>query len=81
MRVAAGAVHEDLVLDGTGTVEAAYSRDGDGWVAHFTVRVAGVADLAVTHCLHAPSLAEARAAVPPAAAFLAGQPVGPPPLG
>ncbi len=80
MRIGAGAVFEELVLDDIGAVSVSYLRDGTeppGWLAEFTVRVAGVADLAVVHRLRAPSLAAARRAVPSAAAFLAGKPVVP----
>ena len=77
MRIAAGVVLEDVAVDDVGTVAVAYARDGDGWVADFTVTVAGVEDLAVVHRLHAPTLAAARRALPSAAAFLAGHAVKP----
>jgi hypothetical protein len=77
MRLAAGAVEEDVTVACAGDVSVRYERSGDGWSAEFTVRTPAVPDLAVVHRLVAPSLGEARRLVPAAVAFLSGEPVDP----
>jgi hypothetical protein len=77
MRLAAGAVEEDVTVAGTGDVSVRYQRSVDGWTAEFTVRTPAVPDLAVVHRLVAPTLAEARRLVPLSVAFLSGEPVDP----
>ena len=75
MRLEAGLVVEEIDLGPGDSVLATYARHDDGWLAEFTVRAPEVDDLAVVHRLTAPTLAAARRAVPPAAAYLAGRPV------
>lgn len=70
-----GRVTERLELDGIGPVEITYERCPVGWSARFTMTTPLVADLGIVHRLVAPSLREARRAVPAAASFLAGNPV------
>lgn len=78
-RIDQGAVFEELLLP-TGAVAVRYDRCPAGWSARFTLHDAEVADVAVVHRLVAPSLREARRAVPAAVAFLAGEPGSAPPL-
>jgi hypothetical protein len=75
MRLDGGAIVDEIVLEGIGRLTARYERDVDGWTASFNLAADGVDDLTVCHRLSAPSLADARRAVPLAAAFLAGEPV------
>jgi hypothetical protein len=75
MRLDAGAIVDEVHLEGIGRLTARYERDGESWTATFELASEFVDDLAVTHRLIAPSLAEARRAVPLAAAFLAGEAV------
>jgi hypothetical protein len=77
MRLAAGAVEEDVTVACAGDVSVRYERTTDGWTAEFTVRTPAVPDLVVVHRLVAPTLAEARRLVPAAVAFLSGEPVDP----
>ena len=73
MRLDAGMIVDEIHLEGIGRLTARYSRDGEGWTASFTLAADGVDDLAVCHRLAAPTLADARRAVPLAAAFLSGE--------
>lgn len=57
-----------------GPVEVRYERCPAGWSARFTLRDPLAADVAVVHRLVAPSLREARKAVPAAIDFLNGAP-------
>jgi hypothetical protein len=75
MRLDAGEIVDEIALEGIGRLTARYARDGDGWTATFTLVADGTGDLAVQHRLAAPTLADARRAVPLAAAFLSGEPV------
>jgi hypothetical protein len=75
MRLDSGTIVDEIHLEGIGQLTARYSRDGEGWTASFTLAADGVDDLAVCHRLVAPSLADARRAVPLAAAFLSGEQV------
>ena len=72
MRIEAGEVAEVLHCAPVGELAVTYARCADGWLAQFTVGSTEVDDLAVVHRLTAPSLREARRAVPPAVAFLSG---------
>jgi len=74
MHIEAGEVVEVLHCAPVGELAVTYARCDDGWLAQFTVSSPDV-DLAVVHRLTAPSLREARRAVPPAVAFLSGAPV------
>jgi hypothetical protein len=72
VHIDAGAIVDEVDLEGLGFLTARYVREGDGWTATFTLQVVPDDDLAVCHRLVAPTLADARRAVPLAAAFLAG---------
>ena len=69
----AGTIVDTVDLEDLGRLTARYSRGLDGWTATFSLTADGHADLAVCHRLVAPTLADARRAVPLAAAFLAGE--------
>jgi hypothetical protein len=76
VRIDGGAIVDQLDIEGIGQLSARYSRDADGWTATFTLTTGGPDDdLAICHRLVAPTLADARRAVPLAAAFLAGDAV------
>jgi hypothetical protein len=68
-----GAIVDSLDLEDLGTLTARYTRGFDGWTATFSLTAEGHDDLAICHRLVAPTLADARRAVPLAAAFLAGE--------
>lgn len=70
-----GAIVDEVDLEGLGLLTARYHRDGDSWTATFTLTADPHDDLAICHKLVAPTLADARRAVPLAAAFLAGDPL------
>jgi hypothetical protein len=78
VHIEAGAIVDTLDLEDLGILTARYSRGLDGWTATFSLSAAGDDDLAICHRLVAPTLADARRAVPLAAAFLAGEPVDDP---
>jgi hypothetical protein len=71
----AGAIIDELDIEGIGVLSARYARDADGWTATFRLTTGEEDGLAVCHRLVAPTLADARRAVPLAAAFLAGDAV------
>ncbi|HVE62679.1 MAG TPA: hypothetical protein VNB94_02595 [Mycobacteriales bacterium] len=82
MRIEAGGVVEQLDCAPLGVLTVSYARCDDGWLAEFTVSPGvgahdAVNDLAVIHRLTAPTLGAARRAVPPAVAYLAGEPLDP----
>lgn len=78
LRLASGGVEEDLDVAGVGAVPARFERCPAGWQATFTIRAPEPADLSLVHRLVAPTLAEARRAVPSAVQFLLGQPLDEP---
>jgi hypothetical protein len=69
----AGAIVDTVDLEDLGVLSARYSRGLDGWTATFSLTASGHDNLAICHRLVAPTLADARRAVPLAAAFLAGE--------
>ena len=73
--LAAGAIVDEMTVDGVGVVPVRFNRCPAGWQVTFELRDPAVGDLAVQHKLVAPSLREAKAAVPRAAAYLLGHPV------
>jgi hypothetical protein len=75
VRIERGAVCEEVQLVGAGQLCVRYERCPAGWSARFTLADPEVAELAVVHRLVAPSLREARRAVPAAVAFLRGEPM------
>ncbi|MFL6240772.1 MAG: hypothetical protein ACJ735_14900 [Actinomycetes bacterium] len=78
MHLDAGAIVDTFDLEYLGVLTARYTRGMDGWTATFTLTAEGTDDLAICHRLVAPTLADARRAVPLAAAFLAGDSVDDP---
>jgi hypothetical protein len=74
----AGAIVDTVDLEDLGTLTARYVRGVDTWTATFSLTADGHDDLAICHRLVAPTLADARRAVPLAAAFLAGEPIDEP---
>jgi len=78
VRIDSGAIVDEIHLEGIGQLTARYYRDGEGWTAAFRLTADGVHELEVSHRLAAPTLSDARRAVPLAAAFLAGEPVDDP---
>ena len=74
----AGTIVDKVDLEDLGVLTARYSRGLDGWTATFSLCADGHDDLAICHRLVAPTLADARRAVPLAAAFLAGEPIDDP---
>jgi hypothetical protein len=74
-RLDAGAI-VDEVNDADGrTVSVRYERCPAGWQAAFELAHPEVPDLSVVHRLVADTLADAKAAVPSAIAYLLGTPV------
>jgi hypothetical protein len=74
-RLESGGILEDLPIDDELSLPVRFERCPVGWQASFSLSHPAVGDLAVTHRLVAPSLAEARAAVAPAVTYLLGTPV------
>ncbi len=77
MHIDAGGLVEVLDCAPVGALAVTYARCPDGWLAEFRVSSPEVDDLVVVHRLTAPTLGAARRAVPPAVAFLAGEPIDP----
>lgn len=75
VRIEGGAVFEELAMPDAEPVAVCYTRCPAGWSAKFTLRDPEVAELSVVHRLVAPTLREARRAVPAAVSFLRGEPV------
>jgi hypothetical protein len=74
-RLESGGIVEDVAIDGDLSLAVRFERCPVGWQASFSLSHPAVDDLAVVHRLVAPSLGEARSAVPPAVIFLLGTPV------
>lgn len=74
VRLAAGGVEEQIDVTGVGLVAARYERCPAGWQATFTLGLTDTPDLGIVHRLVAPTLREARRAVPAAVTFLLGHP-------
>jgi hypothetical protein len=74
-RLEAGGIVDELNLDDDLCVAVRFERCPAGWQASFSLSHPQVADLTVLHRLVAPSLAEARTAVPAAVVYLLGTPV------
>jgi hypothetical protein len=73
-RLDAGGIVDEIAVDDR-TLTVRFERCPAGWQAAFELAHPAVGDLAVIHRLVAPTLAEARAAVPRAAVYLLGAPV------
>jgi hypothetical protein len=74
-RLDAGAIVDEVVAEDGSVVQVRYERCPAGWQASFELRHPDVGDLAVVHRLVNDTLAEAKATVPNAIAFLKGRPV------
>ena len=74
-RLEAGGIVEDVAIDDDVSLPVRFERCPVGWQASFSLTHPGAGDLSVVHRLVAASLAEARAAVPPAVTYLLGTPV------
>jgi hypothetical protein len=74
-RLDAGAIVDEVVAEDGSVVQVRYERCPAGWQASFELRHPDVGDLAVVHRLVNDTLAEAKATVPAAIAFLKGRPV------
>lgn len=73
--VADGAIWDVVAGPGRRITEIKLQRCPVGWQASFQLSDPAVADLAVVHRLVAPTLREAKAAVPQAIGFLLGNPL------
>jgi hypothetical protein len=74
-RLEAGGIVDELDLDEDLLLPVRYERCPAGWQASFSLDHPQVADLTIVHRLVAPSLAEARTAVPAAVTYLLGTPI------
>jgi hypothetical protein len=70
--LAAGSIVDELVVDGVGVLPVKFARCPAGWQVTFELCDPAVPGLAVVHRLVAPTLKDARASVPRAAAYLLG---------
>jgi hypothetical protein len=76
VRLETGAIVDDVAVEDL-VVTVRFERCAAGWRAAFELAHPST-DLVVIHRLVAPTLAAARAAVPPAVEFLCGAPVDEP---
>ena len=74
-RLVGGAICDVVEGPGGMRTEVRLARCPSGWQATFEVTSPDVPDVAVVHRLVAPTLAEAKVAVPQAIAFLLGTPI------
>jgi hypothetical protein len=74
-RLDGGAIVDEVTDPDGRTVSVRFERCPAGWQAAFELGHPEVSDLAVVHRLVAETLADAKAAVPGAIAFLMGTPV------
>jgi hypothetical protein len=74
-RLEAGGIVDELTLDEDLALAVRFERCPVGWQASFTLEHPVEPDLTIVHRLVAPSLAEARSAVPAAVVYLLGTPV------
>ncbi len=74
-RLAGGAIWDVVERHDGLSTQVRFERCPAGWQATFELRHDAVDDLAVVHRLVAPSLAEAKLAVPKAIAFMLGAPI------
>jgi hypothetical protein len=76
-RLDAGAILDEITVEDGRMIGVRFERCPAGWQAAFELTSPGTGDVAVLHRLVASTLAEARASVPSAVAFLLGTPVDP----
>jgi hypothetical protein len=74
-RLDAGAIVDEVLTDDGTVVTVRFERCPAGWQAAFELSHPDVADLSVVHRLVTDTLAEAKATVPAAIAYLMGRPV------
>lgn len=77
VRLEAGGIVAVVMVDGR-QLPVRLERCPAGWRASFEVTTAAGGECAVVHRLVAPTLSEAKAAVPAAVAYLTGSPVDAP---
>jgi hypothetical protein len=76
-RLEAGGIVDEVAAAGR-SIAVRFDRCPAGWQATFELTHPEVDDLAVVHRLVAPTLPEAKAAVPNAVSFLLGTPIDAP---
>ena len=74
-RLEAGGIVENVAIDDDLSLPVRFEKCPAGWQASFSLNHPVADDIAIVHRLIAPSLAEARSAVPPAVVYLLGTPV------
>jgi hypothetical protein len=74
-RLESGAIVDEITTDDGQTVTVRFQRCPAGWQATFELSHPGARRLGVAHRLVTETLAEARASVPEAVAFLLGTPI------
>jgi hypothetical protein len=74
-RLDAGAIVDDVTTEDGRKISVRFERCPAGWQAAFELTHPEVDDLAVVHRLVTDTLAEAKASVPQAIAFLLGTPI------
>jgi hypothetical protein len=77
-RLDAGGIVDEIPAEAGQIIKVRFERCPAGWQASFELTHPEVDDLAVVHRLVAPTLADARAAVPNAVRYLAGTPIDAP---
>jgi hypothetical protein len=79
-RLEAGGIVDELTVDEDLALTVRFERCAAGWQASFTLEHPVETDLSIVHRLVAPTLAEARSAVPAAVVYLLATPVDELPL-
>jgi hypothetical protein len=74
-RLEAGGIVDELDLDEDLSLPVRFERCPAGWQASFSLDHPELTDRTIVHRLVAPSLAEARSAVPAAVIYLLGTPI------
>jgi hypothetical protein len=74
-RLEAGGIVDEVMVDGDLPLSVRFERCPAGWQASFSLDHPVETDLTIVHRLVAPTLAEARAAVPAAVVYLLGTPI------
>jgi hypothetical protein len=77
-RLDAGGIVDEIPADDGQDLTVRFDRCPAGWQASFELTHPDVDDLAVVHRLVAPTLPEAKAAVPNAVRYLRGTPIDEP---
>jgi hypothetical protein len=74
-RLEAGGIVDEMMVDEDLPLVVRFERCPAGWQASFSLEHPVETELTIVHRLVAPSLAEARSAVPAAVVYLLGTPV------